>query len=66
MPVEIPVGYERVTSGMVQLGDQVYAQETKRFIEVTPTVLSHLGFLDAMAVEECVCVVRRSTSNVPS
>lgn len=45
--------------GVVHVGDKVWATETQRFIDVTPEVLNHLGFLDAMSVEECVCVIRR-------
>ena len=60
MEINIPDGYIKVTDGLVQIGDLVYAQSTKRFIEVDEQLWDGLAFLDAVKVEECVCVVRKS------
>lgn len=54
----IPSGYTRVGDGLVRLNDMVWAAGTKRFLLVTDAVLNDLAFLDAMAVEECLCVIR--------
>lgn len=55
----IPSGWCRVDSGVVEVGDMVWAEGPKRFIEVTDQVLNDLGFLDARGVEECLCVIRQ-------
>ncbi len=57
--VPIPAGYREVKGGSVQVGDLVYADATKRFIEVDEGTLNQLGFLDARSVDECICVARR-------
>lgn len=57
--MEILYGWYKVTDGLVDVGDMVWAAGTKRFILVDEIVLNHLAFLDAMAVEECICVIRK-------
>lgn len=55
----IPDGWSKVEHGCVRIGDQVWAEATQRFIDVTDEVIDQLYFLDAIDVEECICVIRR-------
>jgi hypothetical protein len=57
---QCPKGWEQVTSGVVQLGDMVWAPLSETFVEVTEGVLNDLAFLDARQVEECICVIRKA------
>jgi hypothetical protein len=57
--IEIPSGYKQVLVGIIQLGDLLWSTKQRNWVEVTEAVLTHLGFLDAMSVNECVCVIRK-------
>jgi len=58
--MKIPEGYEAVTSGSVRVGDKVWSPKYERFVDVDQVAMDLFYFLDALAAEEFVCLIRRT------